>query len=771
MKKKGGRLIAVGGLLATSAGVVAAGAPAGAQPTSGSGNFSGAAIGNLLSIDALNVPGSLNLVNAQVAPALAEVNSAGGLMAGTGTATTTGGSGGSGGSGGVSAGNFDSHAHAANLNADIAGTPGAGTGLGGLTGILGGGTGGTSLGGLGGLLGLGGGSGGSGLLGGILGNSTGSSGSGNNGNVCVSNKNGGISLDNLIVCADQTAPPDNNNPVINTLLPLSSTGTPITSGAGSLGSLGGLGGLTGGLLGGGLAGSGGTSSAILGGNAVTACALAHDTSVSATGTGSGTGTGTTGTTGTNCLNAPGLGSSSTTSGSGTGTGSGTTGGSGGTTSATTCPTTNANGSGGNVTLPSSTNAGIQARSTTSLADIVLGSGTGIGGLLSGLESLAPGAAAGSSPAAGLVGLTGLSIRIVSPNTLCATALGVPGGASVTYTPAVVQIVQGANAQGQGGTVVSTLSANNSSTNGLTGAGGLGGLLGAGGLLNINLGMPVNVKTAQDGTSASAQSSLLTISIGLGGLLSSTGGAGGVLGGGGGGIPIVGGLLGGAGGGLLGGIIPGAGTGPTTTTTAAGGAVTTTTATVPGTPGPPTPGTQLLNIQVAPMAVAANAPAGGIDCTTANCNPGGGTTGTAASSAATPALTPMAATTGSGPTSSTLTSPANPLAQGRNSAADASVLSGLLNLPGTSSTDNIVQLVNTPVPGTTPPSTTPTPPGPGTPTGPSAVGPGAGNGGGNAGNGGTLPFTGEHPWIPFAGGGLLGAALLGLGIRRRMAHSS
>jgi len=805
--KKGGRLIAVGGLLVTSAGVVgAASLPAGAQTTSSSAtNFSGAAIGNLLSIDALNIPGTLNLANAQIAPALAEVNSAGGIMAGTGTpsAGVTGGTGATsttaGGGTGATSGNFTSHGHATNLNANVL-SSGTGTGLGGLTGILGGGTGGTSLGSLSNLLGMGGTSGGGilgGILGGATGGATGTATGSSAGNMCVSNQNGGISLNNLVVCADQTAPPDNLNPVINTLLPLSSSGTPITSGTGSLGS-----GLLSGLLGGGLAGSGGTGSAILAGNAVTACALAHDPNLPST---SGTGTGATGT---HCLNAPGLGTSTTTGG----TGGTTTGGTGGTTSPTTspttCPTTNANGSSGSVNLPASTNAGIQARSTTSLADIVLGSGTGLGGLLSGLESLAPGAPAGTSPTAGLLGLTGLSIRIVSPNTLCATALGVPGGASVTFTPAVVQIVQGANSSGSGGTVLSTLSASNPSTSGLT-----GGLLGSTGLLNINLGMPVNVKTAADGTSASAQSSLLTISIGLGSLLSSTGGASGVTGGGAAGIPIIGNLIsggGGAGSGVLGGLglafntasggpsltptatvggvpvpvtipgvtIPGATTttaapGGTTTTAAPGGTTTTTLpggVTVPSIPGvtipggtttppatippggagTPTTGTQLLNIQVAPMAVAANAPVGGINCATANCNPGGG------------GISPAAA--------GTLTSPVNPLAQGRNSVADASVLSNLLSLPGTSSTDSIVQLVNTPVAGTTtPPGITPTPgAGVGSPTGPSAAGPG---GNGNAGNGGTLPFTGEHPWIPIAAGGLLGAGLLGVGIRRRMAHSS
>jgi len=780
--KKGGRLIAVGGLLVTSAGVVgAASLPAGAQTTSSSAtNFSGAAIGNLLSIDALNIPGTLNLANAQVAPALAEVNSAGGIMAGTGTpsagvtgggtTTTAGGGAGatsgggtgatSGGGTGATSGNFTSHGHATNLNANVL-SSGSGTGLGGLTGILGGGTGGTSLGSLSNLLGMGGTSGGS-LLGGILGGATGTATGSSAGNMCVSNQNGGISLNNLVVCADQTAPPDNLNPVINTLLPLSSSGTPITSGTGSLGS-----GALSGLLGGGLAGSGGTGSAILAGNAVTACALAHDPNLPST---SGTGTGATGT---HCLNAPGLGTSTTSTTTPGGTGG--TGGAGSSTSPTTCPTTNANGSGGSVTLPASTNAGIQSRSTTSLADIVLGSGTGLGGLLGGLESLNP-ASTATGLTAGLAGLSGLSIRIVSPNILCATALGVPGGASVTFTPAVVQIVQGANANGSGGTVVSNLSSSNQSTNGLSGAGGLGGLLGTGGLLNINLGMPVNVKTAADGTSASAQSSLLTISIGLGSLLNSTTGGALPTGGTGGGLPIPGGLLGGAGGGLLGGATGSTTTTSTTTAAAGTGGSGGTGATVPTTPGTPTPGTQLLNIQVAPMAVAANAPVGGINCATANCNPGGGgISPVAATAAATPVLTPTAATTAAAtpvltPTAtSTLTSPVNPLAQGRNSVADASVLSGILSLPGTSSTDNIVQLVNTPVAGTTPPSTTPTPgAGVPSPTGPSAAGPG---GNGNAGNGGTLPFTGEHPWIPIAAGGLLGAGLLGVGIRRRMAHSS
>lgn len=724
LRKRGGRLAAVGGLLVTSVGVVAAAGPAGAQP--GSQNFSGSAVGNLLSVDALNVPGELDLLNAQVAPALAEVDSAGGLMGGTGTPSN-----GNSTNGGANASTITSHGHATNLNADIGGTPNGGTGLGGITGgFLGGGTGlggESGLGNLSNILDLGGTSGGgSNLLGGILdggilGGGIGGTGSGGgigNGNACVSDQHSGISLDNLIVCADQTAPPDHLNPVINTLLPLGGGGDTATNGGvGGVGSiLSGNGGILGGIFGGnGLTGGQDISgSAILGGNVITACALAHDTSANSTG---GTGSGAIGG---NCLNAPGLGNhhgtSGVTSSSGTRVTNGTrvtsgtdssaaasssassTSSSG--SSATTCPGTNAEG-GGNVTLPPSSNAGIQARSTTSLADIVLGSGTSLGGLLRNLESLNAAGTAGSA-ASGLVGLAGLSIRIVSPNTLCATALGVPGGASVTYSPSVVELVEGASANGTGGNVITTLggAGNPTSTAGLGNLGSLTGILGTGGLFNMSLGRPANVHVNPDGTSASAQSSLLTLSIGLGGLTNSTGGASGITGGTGTELPILNNLIPG----LL-----------SSSSTSGSGSV------LDG---------QLLNLQLAPLAVSAHAPVGGIDCATANCAPGG--------------------------------SPTNPLAQGRNSLADVELLSGLVSLPATVSTDSIVQLVNVPT-AVTPPTPTPAP-------GPVTSVPGA-PAAPAAGPSGTLPFTGEHPWIPFAGGGLLGAALLGLGIRRRMAHRS
>ncbi len=89
----------------------------------------------------------------------------------------------------------------------------------------------------------------------------------------------------------------------------------------------------------------------------------------------------------------------------------------------------------------------------------------------------------------------LTVNVLAPPTVTATATGQPGGASVTYTEPILQIVQGSK-------VLGTLDAASANTS-----------ISLAGLGTLSLGQLTNVVKAPNGTSASGSASLLTLTLG------------------------------------------------------------------------------------------------------------------------------------------------------------------------------------------------------------------------------------------------------------------
>ncbi|MHB8464852.1 MAG: hypothetical protein ACYDH6_06715 [Acidimicrobiales bacterium] len=89
----------------------------------------------------------------------------------------------------------------------------------------------------------------------------------------------------------------------------------------------------------------------------------------------------------------------------------------------------------------------------------------------------------------------LTVNVLAPPQIIATATGLPGGAKVTYTEPILQILQGK-------TVLGTLDAKSANTS-----------ITIPGLATLSLGQ-LTSKVAADGTSATGSASLLTVQIGI-----------------------------------------------------------------------------------------------------------------------------------------------------------------------------------------------------------------------------------------------------------------